>query len=290
MTQTARADATDHAELDREQTRLIAAWRHEFLHAAMMTAFVTMRCADVARQVDLAGLDAIDAHLPQQPAIDRAIRQGLLQVSSRFSPAFFAGRAAYKTLEVALAEFSVAHAGARYELTGIDPVATLANLRSYWQEASLSFAQALTVFDHNGLLHMNPEHDHTLNSQCPRRLMQLLRAAGKGETLAINGADNVAGQLPVWVQRRRWLRRNCNLKCSVATKGSSFAAVIRNVSLGGTLLDGVPDLTRGTAVLILIGDNRKLPASVIWSQDRTAGIKFDSELAYDDPLIRVDGE
>lgn len=287
MTQAASAHTAEHLPLNRDQTRLVEAWRHEFLHVAMMAAFVTMKSTAAGAKPSAEDLTAIDANLPAEPAIDRAIRHGHLEISSRYSPALFAAKAAYEQLESSVAAFSAFQSPQRNSLTSYGPPMSFVEVRETWRAAARLFLQAMTVFDHNGLLHLNPGSGSALNVQCPLRLMQLLRAASSGETLNSSGIGQSPGQLPDWVQRRRWDRRDVNMQCSVEAKGAFFIAAIRNISLGGALLDGVLALPRGTGVVITVARGRRLKASVMWTRDRSMGVKFDAQLMMHDPLLEL---
>jgi PilZ domain len=117
------------------------------------------------------------------------------------------------------------------------------------------------------------------------RLMQLLRAASAGETLSSSGLDSSRDQLPSWVQRRRWQRKDVALACTIETKGGYVSATIRNVSLGGALIYGVAPLLRGTCLVVTTKEAGKLHASVMWCRDGSAGIKFDEQLDFDHPLL-----
>jgi PilZ domain len=286
MPQTASDYAAGHDQANQDQMRLIEAWRHEFLHVAMMTAFVTMHCADARANPTAAELEGIESTVPADPAIDRAIRQGHLEISSRFAPALFAAQSAYDNLNTALAALAAAAAEARGTTATSTPIAFVA-VNQHWRSTARSFLQAMSVFDHNGLLHLHPESGSALKTQCPMRLMQLLRAASAGETIVSSGVGAASGHLPEWVQRRRWDRRDVNLQCSVESKGGFFISSIRNLSQGGALLDGVLALPRGTPVTLTVAGGRRLEASVMWCRDQTMGIKFYSELMPDDVLVQT---
>lgn len=261
--------------------RLIEAWRHEFMHVAMMTAFVTMGCNTLAEHASLKGLAAVEINLPEEPAIYRAVSQGLLEMPRRYSAALLAAQSSYDYLGVAMDVFRLASEQQPGD-GGVTPV----GLANSWRAACREFLTALDVFDANGLLRVNAGSASALNSQCPRRLMQLLRAANAGETLASSGLGHAAGSaLPDWVQRRRWDRRNVNMKCMVSLRGGDRPAVVRNLSMGGALLDEVPALVRGARIIITLDAGRQLSGTVMWSRGATAGIKFESQLLYDDPLI-----
>jgi hypothetical protein len=284
MTRLATALASEASQTNGDQTRLIEAWRHEFLHVAMMTAFVTMHCAAARDNPTAAELAEIESTVPAEAAIDRAIRQGHLEISSRYAPALFAAQAAYDYLNTAVTSLTAAASQARGTQPAAPPVAFVV-VSQHWRVAARGFLQAMTVFDHNGLLHLNPASGSALSTQCPMRLTQLLRAACAGETLASSGIGAGSGALPQWVQRRRWDRRDVNLQCSVESKGTFFIAAIRNISFGGALLDGVLALPRGTGVTLSVTGGRRLAASVMWCHERVMGIKFDAELLPDDELV-----
>ena len=277
--------ARDDEEFERDQLRLVHAWRHEFLHTAMMSAFVTMACNAVAGSSDAAGLVAIASNLPQEPAIDRAIHHGHLGFSSRYNPAFFAAQEAYMKCSDAIAIFRDVSVLDGAHIDRFKKSAALAQLANVWRQTSHACLKALEVFDHNGLLRQPPVEATSLDSQCPMRLMQLLRAASAGETLASSGLEQSRGQLPSWVQRRRWDRYNVAIACTIETRGGYFEARIRNISLGGALLENMPLLPRGTRLKVSAMDGWLFHASVIWWRERCAGIKFDEQLQPTHPLI-----
>ena len=285
MASAATAYARDQAAYDHDQTRLVQAWRHEFLHVSMMAAFVTMACTAAAGQPEPRGLQSVEANLPDEPAIDRAIRHGLLAISSRYNPAFFAAQEAYLQCNHAVRLFKEILVIATLDLEAQPSLAAYVRLADAWRATSRSCLVALEVFDHNGLLRQIPAPGTSLDSQCPLRLMQLLRAASAGETLASSGLEGRRGQLPAWVQRRRWGRQNIGLKCTIEIKGDCFDASIRNVSLGGALLDGMPPQPRGTRLVIAAQEGWMFHASVIWCRGESTGVKFDEQLPYNHPLI-----
>ncbi len=279
-----RADGSGLAGLSEQ--RLIEAWRHEFLHVAMMSAFVAMGCNAIGRETSEDSLGSIEANVPEEPAIYRAIRQGLLDIQPQYSPAMLAAQAAYDELSHAIDILKAARAQLSGRLSASAQEAAHTRLAKAWQRACRLFLAAVEVFEQSGLLREVQASKQSLQSQCPRRLMQLLRAASAGETLAASGlAQETSGALPDWVQRRRWDRRNFNMKCRVAFKGRVHLATIRNISLGGALLDNMPALLRGTPLEITTEDSRALRASVMWARDGALGVKFDEQLLYNDPLI-----
>ena len=269
MMSVASRNAIVQPHIDRDQARLIEAWRHEFLHVAMMTAFVTMGCTAATEQDVAAALANAETHVPAGPAIHRAVRQGLLHISTRFDPAYFAAQDGYDRLDIAISALRAARTEAES-----GRIVDAARLSLLWRETSQSLANVLDVFDRNGLLPGFELPDTSLDVQCPRKVLKLLRVAARGETMSSLRTGAPDGTLPGRVQRRRWNRRNVNLPCSVETRGRFVEASIRNIAQSGALLDGVVELPRGTQLVVTTGDGRKLPASVIWCHARAVGIRF----------------
>jgi hypothetical protein len=167
----------------------------------------------------------------------------------------------------------------------------LEELVSHWQRAATSLHRALDVFDDSGLLRSHSAPGTSLDVQCPLRIRQLLTTAANGETLVSSGLVAARrGDLPEWVERRRWDRQNFNMKCVVTVRGNAYEATIRNISLGGALLAGMPSLMRMTPLTIETETGRRLQASVMWSRDQSLGVKFDQQLHYDDPLFDATGD
>lgn len=267
-----------------EENRLIEAWRHEFMHVAMMTAFVTMGCNGLGDHASRTAIAAVEANLPETPAVYRAIHQGLLDIPSRYDPAFAAVTAAHDQLSISLAAFRKASS---QQLPWTPEISV--QLAEIWRATCRSFSGALDIFDSFGLLRAGFESGTTLNAQCPMRLMQLLRAAYAGESLASSGvACAVDDQLPDWVQRRRWDRRAVNMICRLESRGGVVQVVMQNISMGGALLDGAPMLIRGARVVITTDTGRVLRAIAMWSRGRSAGVKFEDQLLYNDPLIEIE--
>ena len=93
-------------DYDDSELPLIKAWSHEFLHLAMMSAFVGMGCNAAARDNRVSGLRQIEPNLPEAPAIYRATRQGLLELPQRYAPALLAAQTAYGAVAIAINDFN----------------------------------------------------------------------------------------------------------------------------------------------------------------------------------------
>ena len=102
MNRTVRQAAQPAPDFASGDARLVEAWRHEFLHVAMMSAFVAMGCNNLVRDASGAAIVAIDGNLPEEPAVYRAIRQGLLELPDHFEAPMLAAQAAYDGLAIAI--------------------------------------------------------------------------------------------------------------------------------------------------------------------------------------------
>lgn len=273
-------------EVDGREQRLIEALRHEFLHVAMMTAFVTMGCNAIGKTANDDVLASIEAHVPEEPAIFRAIRQGLLDVQAQYASAVFAAQGAYDALSNAIEALAEARAQHSGRLSAVAAGHAPPQLAAHWRAACQAFLHALEVFEVNGLLRTLAQNSGSIVTQCPMRLRELLRLACRGETLEVPADPAQRGDaLPEWVQQRRWDRRQINMKCTLTVRGASYAASLRNISLGGALIDGVPVIPRGTQVVVTTDQGRSLKGSVMWARDKSIGVKFDEQLMHDDPLV-----
>ncbi len=271
-------------DYDDSELRLIKAWSHEFLHLAMMSAFVGMGCNAAARDNRVSGLRQIEPNLPEAPAIYRAIRQGLLALPQRYAPALLAAQTAYGAVAIAINDFN--NVQALHEKAGYVLPQVLEDLANHWRSAAISLQQALDVFDDSGLLRSYSASGASLDTQFPLRIQQLLTTAANGETFLSSGLVVACrGELPDWVERRRWDRQNFNQKCKVTVRGTTYEATIRNISLGGALLSGMPSLIRMTPVTIEIECGRQLQASVMWAREHSLGVTFDQQLLHNDPLV-----
>lgn len=268
--------------------RLLQAWSHEFLHVAMMSAFVSLGCNGMKRELRRGALDEIAGNLPDDPAIHRALRNGLLSVPTRYAATQYVVQDAYDQVAAAteLFEDVAAKSSAGRFLTP----ATHGELAEAWQRAAQELDHALNLMDKSGLLQPHGDAITTLQSQGPERIRQLLALAISGETLVSGGMQiSDKGEMPNWAERRRWERQESNMSCVVTVLCERRAAIIRNVSLGGALVDNMPPVARMTPVTIETANGRVLSAKVMWSRDNSIGVKFDHQLQYNDPLIVATG-
>ena len=266
--------------------RLQKAWGHEFLHIAMMSAFVAMGCNGLAQKGSAAGLAAIEGNIPDEPAVHRAIRQGLLELPEHLESLQGTTQRAYDALAAAIADFRHVQSAPAEQITR----RTVESLAARWRETAGLLLLALEHFSKKRLLHPDGLSDNSLEQRCPKHIRRLLgdAIAGsdlEGGVLASVGQEDARVHLP----RRRWDRKNVQIPCQVDAKGQSCAATLRNISLGGALLDGVPFLMRGTPMRLTLSCGRVLEAVAMWSRDGSVGARFVQQLMIDDPLMDEPG-
>lgn len=266
------------------EARLLKAWSHEFLHVAMMSAFVSLGCNAMKREQRGRLFSEIAGHIPDDPAVHRALRNGLLTLPTRYAAAQYIVQDAYNQVANAKELFEDVEskcAAGRFLTTP-----SLDELAAAWQRAAQELDLALTLMDKSGLLQSHGGVVTTHNNQGPERVGQLLALAISGETLTSGGMQvSDKGEMPNWAERRRWERQESNMSCIVIVPGERRAAIIRNVSLGGALVDNMPPLPRMTPVTIEMASGRVLTAKIMWSRDNSVGVKFDHQLQYNDPLV-----
>lgn len=265
-----------------DERRLAEAWSHEFLHVAMMSAFVAMGCNTLALRRSPAGMAAIEGNIPDEPAIHRAIRQGLLDLPTGHDPLLTSVERAYAAMDRAIREFRAVQYAPAEQLTPEE----LDRLAAYWREAIELLLVALEHFATRNLVRPAEPSPTTIQERCPRRIRSLLSDAISGDIVNSESRSlSQGGPLHHRLQRRRWNRKDLDLPCRVESRGASLSATVRNISLGGALLSGVPFLIRGTPVCVTLECGRSLDATVMWARDDKAGIKFASQLMFNDPLI-----
>lgn len=91
--------------------------------------------------------------------------------------------------------------------------------------------------------------------------------------------------IPQLPQQRRWPRRAILQSCEVRYRDNVFPAFVRDVSAGGAGLERVPSMLRGTIVDLELECGRHLKGTVAWSEAPNAGIAFNQNLAFNDPML-----
>lgn len=267
-----------------DDVRLLTSWSHEFLHVAMMSAFVSLGCNCMKREQTLRLLPQIAGNIPDDPAVHRALRNGLLSMPTRYAAAQYVVQDAYTQVAAATMMFEAIDAS--HDAGEVLSATAIIELAEAWQRAAQELDHALNLMDKSGLLQPHGDKITTLPIQGPDRISQLLAVAISGETLASGGMQvSEKGEMPNWAERRRWERQESNISCIVTVLCERRAAIVRNVSLGGALVDNMPTLARMTPVTIEIPNGRVLTAKVMWSRDNSIGVKFDTQLQYNDPLV-----
>lgn len=64
----------------------------------------------------------------------------------------------------------------------------------------------------------------------------------------------------------------------VTEGGAQLLARVKNISAGGMMVEGTGSIDAGTAVDIEMGDNRRLPGTIVWTRGTAMGVKFDQQV------------
>jgi hypothetical protein len=73
--------------------------------------------------------------------------------------------------------------------------------------------------------------------------------------------------------------------CKIFSQGGTSAAFARDLSKNDLSVDCDRDFRLKDAVVVVLRSGRKLPGLIVWSKDGKAGVRFNSPLPDDDPLI-----
>jgi hypothetical protein len=177
------------------------------------------------------------------------------------------------------------------------------HLAATWRNTAELLLHALEDFGKNRLLDLESIYDNTFDTRCPRDVGQLLLDAIAGRKLEGGFSPSTpqrraqGGFAPAAPAKRRqyreklrrWNRTNLNMPCQVDAKGQSIGATLRNISLGGALLDGLPFLLRGTPLSVTLPNGRVLEAIAMWARAGSLGVGFVEQLMFDDPLVENTG-
>lgn len=88
--------------------------------------------------------------------------------------------------------------------------------------------------------------------------------------------------------RRTFKRNSTKMHAIVHCRRRFQSVVIRDISLGGMKLENILGLMPGDVVTIELMSSRSLIGTVVWSVASFCGITFETPLAGDDPLIKVE--
>lgn len=264
-----------------EELILVAAWRHEVFHIALTTAFATLSLNSMVDNSSPECAVLTEIMAPNEAAINRAITQGLLDMPLMLSDVFQSVGMAYEKLNLAIDLFSTFTCGRQ------DLFLTLGDVKNSWQSACQQFQVTIGRFEKRGLVEVPLQHTSEYSTPQIWILSKLLQAGMAGETIDSANID-LKQSLDVPTannKRRRWDRRNIELGCLVSAVGHSQRAYMRNVSVGGALLDGIDCFARGVKILISTDGDRNFEASVVWATDGRTGVKFHIPLSISDPLL-----
>jgi PilZ domain len=270
-----------------DQDRLVAVWIHEFLHSALMSGLVSLDCNKLGTE-NLSLLREISTNAPYEKVVHRAIKSSQANASIMIGPAFFAADDVYEgtthAIEVLLdLKTKVAQAS-----NGLNLHLTINALITSWRSVCGLYLNAFRVFDQAGLL--SDEHVLVFGTERVTRakIAQVLRNAVSGKTTEDAGISVAQIDGKPWLPRRRWDRVAMNKSCLISSRGITLQAKLRNISLGGALIQDIDGLARGAPLSIIIDRDRHIPGFVVWVAERKAGIRFQEPLLPTDPLIESD--
>jgi len=260
---------------------LVAAWRHEFFHIASVAARVTLALNGMADDASPETVARSHIKAPEEAAINKALENGLLEMPDEISTAFQSVTAAYDKLAFATELYSSFTGGRNKALL------SLRSIKRLWQISCKHFLVILGHFETQELAEVS--NFNSIAYSTPKIVMMraLLSAGIAGETLESARIDVSQPLLKSrWsLHRRRWDRSNVNLNCHVSSAGHSQSARMRNVSVGGALLEGIDCFARGLPIHIVTECSRKLDGDVVWAAEGKTGVQFRIPLFLSDPIL-----
>jgi hypothetical protein len=64
----------------------------------------------------------------------------------------------------------------------------------------------------------------------------------------------------------------------VTEEGAQHLCRIKNISAGGLMVEGTAGIEANTNILIEMGDNRRIPGTIVWTRGNAMGVKFDHKV------------
>lgn len=147
-----------------------------------------------------------------------------------------------------------------------------------WRCLSLRALSAIVALEPD-VARCLPQH-YTRNTPV---LKKLLRSVIEGGRPCVDSDGWI--KLPDLPQRRAAVRPNVRLPCVLEHHGRTFNAVAKDISTGGVGLENAPTFTPQTVVLVEFEGGFCFAGLVVWSMGARAGIKFDSPLKPNHPLL-----
>jgi len=158
------------------------------------------------------------------------------------------------------------------------PLAKLEQIAVVWRKLAEDCRDAV--------LELEPETRWRLNGAYTGNalvLSKFLKEALSGLQTCVNQHGEVA--LPILPQRRQLPRFLALQPCKVFSQIGAIAAFARDTSKNDLSVDCDHPFRLKDAVVVVLRNGRKLPGLIVWSKDGKAGVRFDSPLPDDDPLI-----
>lgn len=116
-----------------------------------------------------------------------------------------------------------------------------------------------------------------------RALLHLLAEAQRGGTPCLDSYGRISP--PAMPQQRRSPRRLLCQECVLRFRDHEVNAFAKDVSAGGFGLERTPQLNRGEHVVVELASGRVFHGAVAWSSGNSAGLRFTTPLAFQDPLL-----
>lgn len=158
------------------------------------------------------------------------------------------------------------------------PLAKLEQIAVVWRKLAEDCREAT--------LEMEPETRWRLNGAYTGNalvLSKFLKEAMSGLQTCVNQQGEVA--LPILPQRRQIPRFITLQSCKIFSQAGAIAAFARDTSKNDLSVDCDRNFRLKEAVVVTLRNGRKFPGLIVWSKDGKSGIRFDSPLPDDDPLI-----
>ncbi len=113
----------------------------------------------------------------------------------------------------------------------------------------------------------------------------LLGSAQRGERPCIDDSGCVT--VPGWAESRASKRHEIGIQVRVVYRGSEQSAVLDNASISGFGLSGVEGGIPGRLISIAVPGIETLTGVIIWDRGGRTGVKLDSPLREDHPLLHA---
>jgi hypothetical protein len=255
------------------------AWHKTFIETAWKAALVTDSINGLSTRSLYELTGDIWANLPKETAASRLVTQSQFSdlgkspaVSNLAQSIDDAICSAIECLRAAQSQLKPA--GAHHSISNLE-----IELISDWRAVCSQFLHVMEL-----LTSVPLESD----AEGQAALIKCLQAAVAGEK-SLGRCHSIGGNQGSNFQSRcEWTRRDVNIECSVSVGGRNFAAVVRNISQTGALIDGIHGLRSGCRIRVTTMTMQELDGTIAWAARGAAGLKFDRQIPVDSPLLSSD--